>query len=87
MPRIRFEQPELCRCFERIQGCNGVDTLVEHFKMDTCKEVSTEWIQRSVYFGGSVADPDPASGAFLTPWIRDPGSGIGFSGHGSQTQI
>jgi hypothetical protein len=21
----------------------------------------------------SVADPDPGSGAFLTPWIRDPG--------------
>jgi hypothetical protein len=28
----------------------------------------------------SVADPDPGSGAFLTPGsvIRDPGSGIGF---------
>ena len=28
----------------------------------------------------SVADPDPGSGAFLTPSfrIRDPGSGIGF---------
>ena len=28
----------------------------------------------------SVADPDPGSGigAFLTPWIRDPESGIGL---------
>jgi hypothetical protein len=31
-----------------------------------------------LYF--SVADPDPGSGAFLTPGsgIQDPGSGIGF---------
>jgi hypothetical protein len=25
----------------------------------------------------SVADPDPGSGVFLTPWIRDLGSGMG----------
>ncbi len=25
----------------------------------------------------SVTDPDPGSGAFLTPWIRDPGPGMG----------
>jgi len=25
----------------------------------------------------SVADPNPGSGAFWTPWIRDPESGMG----------
>jgi hypothetical protein len=27
-------------------------------------------------FVSSVADPDPGSGAFLTPWIRDPIAGM-----------
>jgi hypothetical protein len=39
----------------------------------TCNEVSTEWIQRSVYVSGNVADPDP--GPF---WPLDTGSGIGI---------
>jgi hypothetical protein len=41
--------------------------------MDTCKEVSTKWIQRSVYVGDSVADPDPGSGIW-NKFFPDPGS-------------
>ena len=41
------------------------------------------------YFG-SVADPDPGAGirCLFDPWIRDPGSGMGFfPDPGSQTHI
>ncbi len=46
----------------------------------------------SVRIGASVADPDPGSGAFLTPgpgiWIRDPEQGLfRISELGSQTHI
>jgi hypothetical protein len=39
----------------------------------TCKELSTEWIPRSVYVGGSVADQDPGSGIW-NKFFPDPGS-------------
>jgi hypothetical protein len=33
---------------------------------------STTQLEKPNYIIGSVADPDPGSGAFLPPWIRDP---------------
>jgi hypothetical protein len=32
-----------------------------------------QWRRASPRIAASAADPDPESGAFLKPWIRDPG--------------